>query len=825
MSVFSVVNAFNAGELSPLLLARPDLEQYSRGCQILENFLPTPYGTAERRPGTQLMWALPPERGTSGRLAGFVFDSSNAYLLLFLSDRLVAFKPGTLAGWHSNCVVASGNNYPWAGLDLDGLAFCQVNDIMCIVHPDAPPYKLARTGNMEFSLEEWPFDHPPMMDQNIDPLRKAQFVPNSGQGYAAGATGYLKSTAGFGDAAFGAAGADWGGRYVELEFRKAQDIWRYSGNTTPEGPVFGAWTFTTHGTWQGTVTLQRKGPDDDQFYDYLTWESNNDFNVAASGDESEEGVIYKITGNGGYNSRLLCPGWRGRLLLRITDTGAGDSEQGFPAVVVRGIAGFTPNMATMRFSLGAFCAEEGYPRAVCLHQERLWMGGAERNPQRLWGSRVNSLGDFQVVGGEDDSGIDLTLAGGGGSQICWMAGKGALLVGTEDEEWALEPGSSGQALTASSLRCARSSVYGSAWPTAWALAEDRMVFAQRDRTRLRGMLYSWEQDGYVAEDLTLLAEHVTRPGVRCLAVQKSPDTVVWVALEDGTLASCTCDSSQRVNGWARHPRAAGEVLSLCVLPTPSGEDRLYLLTLVSGRLAVERMFPRRFPGFGEAVFLDMAVPVYSGTVGDSPEMGFFHETDGEILFHSNTDTNVPPLAVPWPDDVRVGLLTPGLEYAVTWALRGSELRSDSQAADGQSYVSTEGLDFSPIAWSENGVQRQGPQVGWVGLPYASVLSPMPAEMQTQRGLSMLRQKTVCRMLVDTYGSVGGEARADAGKWQPVLPRDAAEAVQLPASEKTEVVVAAPLGGHARRTNVEIRQTLPMPLNVAGLALELSSEGV
>jgi hypothetical protein len=140
-----------------------------------------------------------------------------------------------------------------------------------------------------------------------------------------------------------------------------------------------------------------------------------------------------------------------------------------------------------------------------------------------------------------------------------------------------------------------------------------------------------------------------------------------------------------------------------------------------------------------------------------------------------------------------------------------------------------GREYAEGAWDDEsdlsapaGFDAAG---GWVGLPYASVLSPMPAEMQTQRGLSMLRQKTVCRMLVDTYGSIGGEARADAGKWQPVLPRDAEEAVQLPASEKDEVVIAAPLGGHARRTRVEIRQTLPLPLNVAGLALELSSEGV
>lgn len=815
MSVFSVVNAFNAGELSPRLLCRPDIEHYSRGCRVLENFLPTPYGSAERRPGTQVMAAA---NGASGRLARFVYDSSNAYLLLFTEACLYAYRPGTVSGW--NAVLVAGDDgetqaeteYPWAGLDVGELAFCQVNDVMCVVHPEAAPMRLSRVGAMEFVLDAWPFDHPPMLDQNIEPGLSARFAPDglpqAEASYAVGATGTLVSS-GYADKCFGSGGEGWGERFVELEFRKAQE----TKSTNAAIPVYGAWTFTTHGTWSGTVRLMRKAPDDADFSEYLSWSSQDDFNVAASGDESEEGVLYKVsasvsgtttvvdgmtvpsaTGNT-LRVRLSCPGWRGRLLVRAT--GAGDPEAGFPAEVVRAVVGFTPNQATMRFSLGAFCPSEGFPRAACLHQERLWLAGTARNPQRLWGSRTNSLGDFQVAGGEDDSGIDLTLAGEGGSRVCWMASKGPLLAGTEDEEWSLAPGSSGAALTASSLRCTRSSVYGSAWPPAWSLAEDRLVFAQRDRARLRGMLYSWEQDGFVAEDVTLLAEHVTRAGVRCLAVQKSPDTVVWCALSDGTLASCTCDASQRVNGWARHPRH-GEILSLAVLPTAAGEDRLFLLSRLGGRLFVERMFPRRFPGFGEACFLDMAAPVLASSSDRFADQRYRFLPDAA---HGEMAANgyAPYSYAVWSSlGLAATLQTPGLEFAEAIPSRSQRLA----VAEPDRFVG-----------------------GWGGLPYESRLSPMPAETQTQRGLSMLRQKTVCRMLVDLYSSLGGEVRAGAGAWRPILPRDPREDFDAAPEPKDEVVVAAPLGGHERRATVEIRQSLPLPLNVAGLSLELSSEGV
>ncbi|MBQ4479086.1 MAG: hypothetical protein II943_00430 [Victivallales bacterium] len=789
MSVFSVVNAFNAGELSPLLLARPDLEQYSRGCRVLENFLPTPYGTAERRPGTQLMHAFRYADGEgAGRLMRFSYDANNTYLLLFTPTSLYVFKPGTRNGWLSPCVI-TGGDYPWAGKDLDAIVAAQLNDVMCIVHPDVAPQRLARTGDMSFTLGEWPFSVPPFLDWNTNGNWKLSVTAT-----ALGATGTLTASG----SGFSPFKSSWVGRRVVLRTTKGSN--RLEGSFTSNGTsgeiyVNGAWTLTTHGSWIGSLEVQRKGPDDASFATFLQYSSNNDYNVAVSGDEAEEGVKFRLQMSGyseapsGTNKRcgylLSAPQTRSTGVVRIT----GRTSNTQVSVVVEKAMYFGQRTSTSDWAWGAFSGATGYPRAVCFHQQRLWLGGTQADPQRLWGSRVDGYDDFQPLGGEEDSAMDLTLTGGDASCIAWLASKDALLAGTMDEEWSIAPSNGAQgALTSENLYIRRTSAYGSAWPPCTCLAEDRMVFAQRDRERLRSMVYSWEQDGYVAEDLTLLAEHVTRPGVRCLAVQKSPDTVVWCALEDGTLASCTCDSSQRVNGWARHPRSAGEVLSLCVLPTPSGEDRLYLLTLLNGWLCLERMFPRRFPGFGEAVFLDMAMPVIDG-IYDGEALCFTG-----VALPGTVSTDVAGLFA----GLSPGMLSAGREYA-------------EGAWDDESDLS------APAGFDAAG--------GWLGLPYASVLSPMPAEMQTQRGLSMLRQKTVCRMLVDTYGTIGGEVRADEGKWQTLLPRDVSDDVEVPPEGKDEVVVSAPMGGHARRTKVEIRQTLPLPINVAGLALELSSEGV
>lgn len=49
--------SFNAGELSPKIDARSDVEKYSSGCRDMDNMLPLIYGAAERRPGTKYIAA------------------------------------------------------------------------------------------------------------------------------------------------------------------------------------------------------------------------------------------------------------------------------------------------------------------------------------------------------------------------------------------------------------------------------------------------------------------------------------------------------------------------------------------------------------------------------------------------------------------------------------------------------------------------------------------------------------------------------------------------------------------------------------------------
>ena len=92
--VSSIVTNFQAGELSPRLEGRIDLQKYSAGAQTLQNMVVFPQGGVTRRPGTQ--YAATSKDGGKVRLINFEFSDEQAYVLEFGANYIRFFKDGAL---------------------------------------------------------------------------------------------------------------------------------------------------------------------------------------------------------------------------------------------------------------------------------------------------------------------------------------------------------------------------------------------------------------------------------------------------------------------------------------------------------------------------------------------------------------------------------------------------------------------------------------------------------------------------------------------------------------------------------------------------------
>lgn len=153
------ISGFTAGELSPWLNTRFDLQACRRGAQRIENFLVQPYGGLRRRPGTELVESIAPERGACLRLIPFTYSESDALMLLLYPGGMNVYRDGKI-------VCKSGKVYapamPWGTEEmLASLRAVQVNDVVYVTCPQHPPVKLMRYADDDWrwstlALEPYP---------------------------------------------------------------------------------------------------------------------------------------------------------------------------------------------------------------------------------------------------------------------------------------------------------------------------------------------------------------------------------------------------------------------------------------------------------------------------------------------------------------------------------------------------------------------------------------------------------------------------------------------------------------------------------------------
>lgn len=140
---------FASGVLSPKLRARSDIAQYEKGLLSSNNMMIIPHGALARRPGTYFVNEVK-HSNLLTRLIPFDFSTEQTYMIeaghqyfrFYANSGRLEDPPGTPVE------IAT----PWLNDELADLRWAQTADVMYIVHPLYPPYKLTRTSATSFAL-------------------------------------------------------------------------------------------------------------------------------------------------------------------------------------------------------------------------------------------------------------------------------------------------------------------------------------------------------------------------------------------------------------------------------------------------------------------------------------------------------------------------------------------------------------------------------------------------------------------------------------------------------------------------------------------------
>lgn len=249
---------------------------------------------------------------------------------------------------------------------------------------------------------------------------------------------------------------------------------------------------------------------------------------------------------------------------------------------------FGASTAQTTWRLGAWSDTTGYPHAGAFFQDRLWAGGTDLEPQRVDGSMTGLYTDFSPSDTDstvaDDNAVSFSFNSETVNEIEWMSEQDdGLVAGTSGGEWKVRASLDGEAVTPSNVNAAKTSSYGSA-NVEGLRAGDAILFVQRTRRKLREIAAG--ERNTTANDLTVLSEHITAPAVTELSYQAQPQSVVWATRSDGVLLGMTYEREHGVVGWSRHEAggvgdAAGaiaEVESIASIPAPNVDrDETYAI--------------------------------------------------------------------------------------------------------------------------------------------------------------------------------------------------------------------------------------------------------
>ncbi len=550
------------------MYGRVDQERYKSAMAKCLNYIPTIQGGLIRRSGTRFVAMVGAAAKSATRVVRFEFSTTQAYAIEFGESLCRFYKNNALITLPSVAITAVTNAAPGV---VTAVAHGYSNGDRVYI---SGILGMVELNNREFVVLNVTANTFTLRDLNLVAVDTNGLNPNV---YVSGGTVakvYSISTP-YTDPA----------KLSGLKFSQSADVLYITHPDYAPRKL----TRTAHTTWTMTEITFIDGP----YLDANTGTTTLTPSAATgSGVTLTASAVTGINHDAGFASTDV-----GRLIRLQQGTVWGyvliTAWTSTTVVTVTVINTLTSTAAKLVWRMGVWSTTTGFPSCVVFYEDRLFFAGTPDSPQRLDGSYVGAYENFTASLPADGSitasnAVAFTLNSNDVQNILWMTSdEKGLLAGTVKGEWVIRPSAQAEALSPTSISAKQTSTYGSA-NIQPVQADKATLFTQRGGRKIREMTYFYEVDGFKAQDLSVLSEHITKTGVIAMAYQRSPQQIIWVLRTDGVLLSMTYErdlEALRV-GWARHilggysdaSNADAKVESITVIPSSDGtKDELWMV--------------------------------------------------------------------------------------------------------------------------------------------------------------------------------------------------------------------------------------------------------
>lgn len=542
--------AFNAGEWGPLVYGRVDLPKFISSTREMNNFLPTVQGAARKRSGTRF---VEPTATTTGRLIPFRLSRTQSYMLeIDVNVSRVYDQDGVLL-LDEQLILT-----PWATVEaVQSLQIAQTGNFLTFIGDTFIPTFYSYDPVLNFQSYTPLFFHT-VITLGTLPLQNAQ--PQASLITSSLGLGTVTASAPVFDPSMtpGLTGF----------FRVQQNIGIYNEPAL----LYPPWvTGTAYTVGDKVYNESAVTPGRVNVYESLSTATSGDippgFDLGTGRDALTGGVLWR------YLHHQVA--WI-QLESYISDT---EYTYALSIDTIELPVGLDTD-PTETWSFAAWSDFFGYPRAGTFFQQRLLLGGTFTEPQTFQGSAIADFSNFDTVPITDSSSFSYQLESDESNRIAFMLGARSLLIGTKGGEFNATGGVTSDAITPTAISIARDSKFGS-HPQNALQAGEAILFVQAGRQTLRESIFSRDQDGNVAQDLSLLAHHIAGDGIGRITFQKEPDSIMWsYNVRDGQLIGMTYERQQEVVGWHRHDLGGTDVrvVDTVALPDSNGaEDVVWMI--------------------------------------------------------------------------------------------------------------------------------------------------------------------------------------------------------------------------------------------------------
>lgn len=267
------------------------------------------------------------------------------------------------------------------------------------------------------------------------------------------------------------------------------------------------------------------------------------------------------------------------------------------------------------WAFGSFSKVQGYPATVVYFNDRKVYGGTQGQPQTAFTSIVSNYPDFGVSSPQVDSdGITFTINARRENPIVDLIPLNDLLIGTASTIWRVTHSSSVGAITPNDISLLPQNFYGEqAVPS--VQTGDTVIYAQWGGRKIRDLIYQFNVDKFVGNELTVFARQIFPFGttVTRMAYAPEPYGLLFCVRSDGVLCVCSYLPEQQVIAWSRYT-TDGFFEDVCVLPE-EGTFAVYVIVrrLVNGATVryIERFAAREVVSNDDYFFVDSGI-TYDG---------------------------------------------------------------------------------------------------------------------------------------------------------------------------------------------------------------------